>query len=224
MQTKLPLLCLALIAASLVCTITAPASDAVGDTFSYTYTRVTGAIPHTRARIVSYHAHDRTYHDLGPAGFAGTGDLVIHYSDGIDVLAWKAPNNNKVRSLLDNEQVGVDQIKVAKNRRTIGWENVYVPCCESYSLAEDVAIYQSAKRVLYLGSPGMIYYWAFTDHGQRIVAVWGPAHGPQVLDYQMIDIKTPRVIAEVFGDPKTQELDSDAPAWALRAQTAINGR
>ena len=219
MKAKVILACFALIAASLAsCATTASTTDAISDTF--TYTLVAGGIPHHDAHIVDYH--------IGTTPFAGTGDLFIHYSDGIDVRAWNAPNKKVSMpaegTSEDDEQIGVDQVEIGKNGRTIGWAEIVAPCCESYSLPLSIGVYQSGKRVLHIGAPGFLDYWTFMDKGRHIIAVWGPPHGPQVLDYQVIDLNTHQVTAEVFGDPKTQKLDPGAPAWALRAQAAINGR
>lgn len=221
MKTRAILLCLALIGGSR--TMSAPDPTVAWtqkDTF--VFAPVAGPIPAPGAQIES--------HGTGPTRFAGngqTGDLYVRYTDGVKVVVWKAPDKKVImpaEGREDDEQIGVDQIKTAGNRRTVGWTDMAAPCCESYPLPVSVGIYQSGKQVLHIGGPGMLDYWHFMDDGRQLVTVWGPAHGPEILEYQIIDLKLNRVVADVLGDPKTQELASNAPKWALQAQAAIEAR
>lgn len=218
-KTRAILMCLALINAPQAFCGTHRASSRFSEN-TFTFTLIVDRIPGQGARIKNYR--------VGAASHAGqTGNLLVRYSDGATVLAWKAPEKSMsmpAEGSEDDERIGVDQIKVAKDGRTIGWEEMGALCCESYPLPISVGIYQSGERVLHIDGQGILDYWAFLDKGRRIVAVWGPAHGPQVLEYQIIDLKAKRVIASVIGDRKTQELDADAPGWALQAQTAMQRR
>lgn len=190
-----------------------------GDEF--TSTPVKGTIPSPSALIEGSYT--------GPTKFASngqTGNFYIRYSDGAKVLVWKAPKKKITMPAMgpgDDKQIGVARIEVARDGRTIGWTEMGAPCCESYPLAMAIGIYKSGKRVLHIEGSGMLDYWTMLGKGDRIVAVWGPAHGPQVLDYQLIDIETDHVIADVVSNSKTQKLDPDAPKWALKVQASIEG-
>lgn len=224
MKTRSILMCLALIGAPPAFCGPPPAIaqyQNTGNTF--TFTPVAGRVPSQDARIKDYGTGVTPYASNGQ-----TGNLLVRYSDGTTVLAWRAPDKKVIMpsegSAEDDEQTGADQIRVAKDGRTIGWAEMAAACCESYPLPISVGVYQSGKRVLHVGGPGMLDYWSFLDKGRSIVAVWGPVHGPQVLEYQIIDLKTQQVTASVAGNPQTQHLDPDAPAWALQAQTTMQER
>lgn len=224
MKTRSILMCLALIGAPPAFCGPPPAIAQYQNTRNtFTFTPVAGRVPSQDARIKDYGTGVTPYASNGQ-----TGNLLVRYSDGTTVLVWKAPGKRVSMPAEgtpeDDELIGVDQIKVAKDKRTMGWAEMAAPCCESYPLPISVGIYQSGKRVLHIGGPGMLDYWSFLDKGRNIVAVWGPAHGPQVLEYQIIDLKTEHVIASVTGDPETQELDPDAPGWALQAQATMQER
>lgn len=208
MKTRIILICLAMICAPQVLSRESPtASQTQDDTFSFT--SIHGQAPGKDASIADF--------NIGTTRFAPngqTGDLSIKYVDGTEVVTWKAPKKKITMPAMgaeDDELIGVAQIEVAANRRVIGWAEMAAPCCESYPLPISVGIYRSGQRVLHIQGPGMLDYWTFHDNGRHIVAVWGPAHGPQILEYQIIDVKKRRVTAEVIGDPKTQALDPDVP-------------
>ena len=61
----------------------------------------------------------------------------------------------------------------------------------------------------------MVWSWMFFEHGKRVAVVWGPTHGPEVGDFKLYDVRTGKVLAEVYGDAETQALKADAPSWAV---------
>lgn len=210
MTSRTILLCCALC----VCVGAAIASSLSEDA-TFTSTRIEGPMPAKDAHIVK--------HWLGkaaPGSKYETGDLHILYSDGTQVVGKMAKKKPSPDSIFD--QVGIDDVKVAADRRTIGWEEMSTNCCTSYSIPESLAIYRSGRSVLHIQQGQTIWYWTFRDGGRRVAVVWGATHGPQVGDFQLIDVKAGRLIAEVYGDPNTQALDSDAPKWAKQAQWGLN--
>jgi hypothetical protein len=68
----------------------------------------------------------------------------------------------------------------------------------------------------------MLWAWSFLDGGRKVATVWGLTHGPEVGDFQLFDINTGRMLAEVFGDEDTQQLKSDAPNWARDLQAELD--
>jgi len=69
----------------------------------------------------------------------------------------------------------------------------------------------------------MVWNWMFVDRGERVAVVWGPTHGPEVGDYMLYDVRTGKLLAEVYGDAEIQALKPDAPQWAKRLEERLNG-
>jgi hypothetical protein len=42
-------------------------------------------------------------------------------------------------------------------------------------------------------------------------------------DFKLYDIRTGKVLAEVYGDAETQALKADAPSWARKLEARLNG-
>ncbi len=186
---------------------------------TFTFTAARGQRPGATAHIT------RIWVRTSPFGRSGqTGSLLIHYSDGASLVLWRAPHQN-VMTLQANSPSGIvpagaEHMRIAQNGRTAGWAALAATCCQSYPIPVSVGIYRSGQRVLHISGPGMLAYWNFLGNGTRIVAVWGPSHGPQVLEYQIIDLSTHHVLAQVSGNPNTQKLDPNAPTWALKVQAS----
>jgi hypothetical protein len=68
----------------------------------------------------------------------------------------------------------------------------------------------------------MVWAWSFLDDSQHVATVWGTTHGPEVGDYQLYDVDTGRMLAEVFGDEDAQQLKSGAPDWAQDLQAKLD--
>ena len=68
----------------------------------------------------------------------------------------------------------------------------------------------------------MVWSWMFVEGGKQVAVVFGPTHGPEVGDYQLYDVKTGKLVSEVWGDAETQSLKTDAPDWAKRLQDRLN--
>jgi hypothetical protein len=62
---------------------------------------------------------------------------------------------------------------------------------------------------------------ARSEGGKRVAVVFGPTHGPEVGDYQLYDVKTGKLVSEVWGDAETQSLKTDAPDWAKHLQDRL---
>ena len=48
--------------------------------------------------------------------------------------------------------------------------------------------------------------------------------GPQVGDFQLYNVQTGKMIAEVSGDVETQSLNSQAPDWARQVEQEMRQR
>lgn len=186
---------------------------------SITYSGITDKLP-------AYNAHiDRYYVDARPqASEDETGNLHILYSDKTEISRTLRPR----RQITDTynhvmyEQEGIIDVKVAPDRRTIGWAETINNGGTSYAVPYALAVYQSGKTVLHIEQGQMLWFWMFRDNGKQIAAVWGPTHGKEVGDYQLYDTGTGRLLSEVFGNEATQSLGPDAPDWAKAAERENN--
>lgn len=180
-----------------------------------TTTAIRGAVPAASARIVKDF--------IAPAEKGSgydTGALHIVYSDKTEVVETLPP---KIKSppgdFLGNE-LGFEQVAVAEDARTIGWLGDYETDFTSYSIPEVLSIYGSGKTVLHLKQGQLVWYWEFQQGGKQAVAAWGASHGPVVLDYQLYEVATGKLLGEAFGDDQSQSLADGAPDWAKAAEAA----
>jgi hypothetical protein len=153
-----------------------------------------------------------------PGSAYETGNLHIVYSDKTEVVEMLPAKQKSTEDNIVFNEEGITDPKVATDRRTVGWTENFNNCCTSYSVPLVLAIYTSGKSILHIQQGQMVWYWTFRDGGKRVAAVWGATHGPEVGDYQLYDVKTGRMLAEVYGDEKTQSLRPDAPKWARETE------
>jgi hypothetical protein len=190
-----------------------------GDQPTVTITKMQGAVPAATAHIVKYYLDKPT-----PDSGYDTGNLHIVYNDGTEVVENVPPKvKSTITECLINTK-GFDDLKLAEDRRTIGWTELFDNCATSYSIPEVLAIYQSGKTVFHISQGQMLWYWTFLDFGKHVTAVWGFTHGPGVGDYQLYDVKTGQMLSEVFGDAETQSLDPNAPEWAKQTEQQMNSQ
>ena len=190
-----------------------------GDRPTVTETKIHGAVPAGTARIVKYYV-DKAEHDFD----YDTGNLHIIYSDKTEVIEKVPPKTKGTEKNIVKNQEGIADPAVAPDKRTIAWTETFDNCGTSYSIPLVLAIYQSGKRVLHIQQGQMVWYWTFLDGGKHIAAVWGTTHGQEIGDYQLYDIKTGHMLAEVFGDVDTQSLKQNAPKWAQETERKMHSR
>jgi hypothetical protein len=176
-------------------------------------TRIHGSAPGGDAYIVKYYI-DEAF----PGSGYETGNLHIVYSDKTEVVEKLRPKEKSTENNIVRNEEGITDPKVAPDRRTAGWTENFDNCGTSYSIPLVLAIYTSGKSILHIQQGQMVWYWTFRDGGKRVAAVWGPTHGPEVGDYQLYDVKTGRMLSEVYGDAKTQSLRPGAPEWARQTE------
>jgi hypothetical protein len=68
----------------------------------------------------------------------------------------------------------------------------------------------------------MVWSWMFLDDSKRVAVVWGPTHGAEVGDFQLYDVESGRLLAEVYGLESTQALPPTAPGWAKQLEKKFN--
>jgi hypothetical protein len=174
--------------------------------------------PSSRAYITRYYIDDPS-----PGSTYETGPLHIFFSDGTHVVEDLPPKKKSTENDIALNQEGFSDVQLAEDRKTIGWAETYDNCGTSYAVALSVVIYRSGKIVQSIDSGQMVWNWMFVDRGKRVAIVWGPTHGPEVGDFRLYDVRTGKMLAEVYGDGKTQALKPDAPQWAKKLEERLNG-
>lgn len=147
-----------------------------------------------------------------------TGPLHIVYLDGTEVVKTLPPLKHSSEKEIVFNAVGFSDVHLARDRQTLGWTVNVQNCCTSYSIPLSVVVFRN-KRVLHTFEQGqMVWSWTFVDDGNQVAVVFGPTHGTEIGDYRLYDVKSGKLLSEVWGDAETQSLKKDAPDWAKQLQ------
>jgi hypothetical protein len=149
-----------------------------------------------------------------------TGPLHITYSDGMDVVDTVPPT---AEPKTEDSQAGFSDLEISSDEVTVGWAETYWECCQSYPIPLVLTLYRSGKIIQRIRQGQMLWAWSFVDGTTQAATVWGTTHGPEVGDYRLYDVKTGRMLAEVYGDDELQQLKSNAPDWAQKLQAKLDG-
>jgi hypothetical protein len=76
----------------------------------------------------------------------------------------------------EEQQVGVDEVTIAADERTVAWAVLYDNCCTSYPIRGAIIVFRNGKKVI-LSVPQMVHDWRFLGHGERVALLYGPVHG-----------------------------------------------
>jgi hypothetical protein len=174
--------------------------------------------PSSRTYITQFYIEDPS-----PVSTYETGPLHILFSDGTHIIQDLPPKEKSTENNIVLNQEGFSDVQLAEDRQTIGWTETYDNCGTSYAVPLFVVLYQSGKIVQRIHSAQMVWNWMFVDRGERVAIIWGPTHGPEVGDYMLYEVRTGKLLAEVYGDAETQALKPDAPQWAKRLEERLNG-
>ena len=152
-------------------------------------------LPITNAQISS-HLIDKAYVDR-----SGTLHIVEH--GGTDQTIAK-----------DKDQVGTSMVKIAQDRKTVGWTAEYPNIGTSYPIPLVLVIYQNGRIRHRLADGLMIYDWRFWAHGRQVAFCTGTTHGLTTGHCELHDARTGRIVAKVDLPVDEEPLDSKNPPWA----------
>jgi hypothetical protein len=152
-----------------------------------------------------------------------TGPLYIIYSDGTHFIQKLPPLRKSTDKDTVFNAVGISEVQLADDRQTLGWAVQVENCCTSYSVPLSVVVFRSGRVIHSFDSGQMVWNWMFLHGGNQLAVVWGPTHGPEVGDYRLYDVKTGKLVSEVYGDEASQALKADAPEWAKRLEEQFHG-
>lgn len=150
-----------------------------------------------------------------------TGPLHIIYSDGTEIVQTLPPLKPSTNKEVVFNAVGFSEVELAQDRQTLGWTINVENCCTSYSIPMSVVVFRH-KQVLHTFHQGqMVWSWMFLQGGKQVAVVFGPTHG-EIGDYQLYNVKTGKLISQVWGNSETQSVEVDAPDWAKRLQDHLD--
>ena len=159
--------------------------------------------------------------DAAPGSTYETGPLHIVYQDGTEVVERLPPKKKSTAKACVFNQEGIADPQLAEDGQTMGWKETFDSGFTSYALPLQLVLYRSGT-ILHRIKPGQgIWGWMFLDNGNQVALESGPAHGPEIDHYQLYDVRTGKVLAEVYGDEETATLKPDAPSWAKRLEARM---
>jgi len=174
--------------------------------------------PSAGARITKFYIAE-----AAPNSGYETGPLHVIYSDGAHVIQELPPLQKSTAKVTVFNTVGFSQAQLAADRQTLGWTVQVENCCTSYSIPLSVVLFRSGRVVRTLGNGHMVWNWMFLQDGKQVAVVTGFPHGPEVGDYELYDVATGKLLAEVSGDEEIQGLKPDAPEWARSLEERLHG-
>ena len=106
-------------------------------------------------------------------------------------------------------QVGSSELKIADDKRTVGWEAANENCCTSYPIPLSVVIWRDGKVRQKLGDGLMIYDWRFWEGGKQAAFCSGTVHGDSGGHCELHDVENGKTLQTMDG-----HLNDDSPKWA----------
>ncbi|MCU0754555.1 MAG: hypothetical protein MUE46_05450 [Xanthomonadales bacterium] len=127
--------------------------------------------------------------------------------------------------------VGVKQIRIAPDRRAVGWLVEYPNCCTSDPIPLTLVVHSDGTKRAYRGSGVPIWQWRFLADGQHVAFRQETVHGGTGLRFELHEVRSGKLLDAHDGPvgPDNQPLaDADLPDWAaaigVEVPTAFLGR
>jgi len=118
-------------------------------------------------------------------------------------------NGSEYTVAKEKDQVDCSSVKVADDKRTVGWLVLEQPeCCANYPIPLSLAIYRNRKVIQHITGEPMIWDWQFLKGGSEVALAMGPQHGEDAVHFELHDARSGRLLDEWDGKNKK------SPAWA----------
>jgi hypothetical protein len=145
-----------------------------------------------------------------PSELYGVGKAYVDPNGSVHVVD-RGGNDRTISK--EKDQVGSAFLKVADDKRTVGWSAEFENCCTSYPVPLVLVVYRDGKVQQRLGDGMMIYDWRFWAGGRQVAFCTGTVHGDSGGHCELHDAKTGRTLATIQG-----HLNDKSPAWAKGLQ------
>lgn len=184
------------------------------------------AATHQGPKPTSNAIHITRFFIEDPAKDSGyeSGPLHIAYSDGTETVQTLPPLERSTEKETVFNDLAFSGVQLAEDRQTIGWTINVENCCTSYSIPMRVVVFRGKHVLRTIDQGQMVWSWMFVQRGERVAVVFGLTHGPEIGDYRLYNIRTGKLLSEVWGDDDTQALKPNAPAWARRLEEHYHSR
>lgn len=126
---------------------------------------------------------------------------------------------------------GVKHIRIAPDRRAVGWLVEYPNCCTSDPIPLTLVVHSDGRPRSYRGSGVPIWQWRFLAGGQHVAFRQETVHGGMGIRFELHEVRSGKQLDAYDWPvgPDNQPLaDADLPDWAaaigVEVPTAFLGR
>ena len=151
---------------------------------------------------------------LGPHASPAQGTFRTADVDATGQLRIVRSNSQVIRPAADSGQVGLEQVALSADHRTVGWLALYPNCCTSYPIPLALVLLRTDGRRTVISNELPIWQWAFVGDGRSVVIRQAPVHGAAPTFYERRDVRTGRVLATARADTSASE---SLPVWVRGA-------
>lgn len=113
--------------------------------------------------------------------------------------------------------IGLHQIRIAPDRRAVGWLVKYPNCCTSYPIPLTLVVYSGGVRRSYRGSGLPIWQWSFLEGGSQVAFRQEAVHSRIGTRFELRDVRSGDQI-DAFdwpvGPDNQPVVETVLPSWA----------
>jgi hypothetical protein len=118
------------------------------------------------------------------AAVDSSGALVVEVEDDRPMVVTKAPG-----------QAGFDQIRIAPNKRAVGWLDLFENPNTSYPIPLQLVVRSGGKARTYTGSGLPVWRWRFRDGGKHVAFAQETVHGGMGVHYELREVASGKIVA-----------------------------
>ena len=151
-------------------------------------------------------------------------DGVVHIltEDGRKLMVGPEPELAEIGS-----PISLHQIRIAPDRRAVGWIVKYPSCCTSYPIPLTLVVYSEGAKRAYRGSGLPIWRWRFLAGGSQVAFQQETVHGGTGIRFELHDVRSGDLV-DVFdwpvGPDNQPVADAVLPDWAKATSIEIKTR
>lgn len=124
----------------------------------------------------------------------------------------------------ERDQVGFDQIRIAKGGRAVGWLALFPNCCTSYPIPLELVVESGGRRRHFTGIGMPVFQWRFMNGGARVAFQQETVHGGFSIHYEMRDVGSGRLLGQwepTYGSDNRVQEEQQPPQWVRDFNAAV---
>jgi hypothetical protein len=136
-------------------------------------------------------------------------------------------NGRVVHVKKETGQSETDDIRIAPDRRAVGWLALFPNCCTSYPIPLQLVVWSAGRRRSFRGIGVPVWQWRFVDGGRRVAFAQETVHGGFSIHYEMRDVASGRLVAQwepEYGSDNAVLAQQDPPPWVAELNAATGAR